>query len=204
MSLVQRFKKPYPKDTLDWHTKVDQVFGGGSRGLTDEAWDVLKPVLSIDRMGAAEYEWGALPEALKRLTASSLVFHEMTIPGASIQPNSQWASNAQTARWKVLDEAKAAGVKPPRAKKFVRVTPDATVWIVCATELLTEAQAFILELASDKVDVKCGAEFTFALDPVNASDQRVCGWLELSRSIFFTIDETMANAFWSIFKTESV
>jgi rhodanese-related sulfurtransferase len=63
--LVQRLRKPRQNTFLG----VDNpfAFGGGLRngGLSDEAMAILRQVFSFDYMGAAEFEWGAVPEALQ-------------------------------------------------------------------------------------------------------------------------------------------
>ena len=60
--LVQRLNKP--------HGSVNPFsFGGGLRngGLSDEAMDLLSGLFSFDYMGAAEFEFGAVPEALNAI-----------------------------------------------------------------------------------------------------------------------------------------
>lgn len=56
--LIQRLKKPGVQ-TLN-------AFGGGYKngGLSEEASDSLKSIWSFDYMGAAEFEYGAIPESL--------------------------------------------------------------------------------------------------------------------------------------------
>ena len=85
--LVQRLKQPYPQDSI---LGVDNpfAFGGGRRngGLSDEAMGLLRGVFSFDYMGAAEFEWGAVPEAMqalakqaKKLTAYTADLGEGTV-----------------------------------------------------------------------------------------------------------------------------
>lgn len=48
-------------------------FGGGlmNGGLSDEAMKYLKSIFSFDYMGAAEFEWGAVPTAIRELFINS-------------------------------------------------------------------------------------------------------------------------------------
>lgn len=64
--LIQRLKDPYLG-----HEKNPFSFGGGYKngGLADEAIDLLKDIFSFDYMGAAEFEFGALPKALNRIAS---------------------------------------------------------------------------------------------------------------------------------------
>mgnify|MGYP006283653309 CR=1 FL=1 len=62
--LVQRLRDPHPG-----HEKNLFTFGGGLKngGLSDEAMDLIKGIFSFDYMGAAEFEFGALPKALNSI-----------------------------------------------------------------------------------------------------------------------------------------
>jgi hypothetical protein len=44
-------------------------FGGGLKngGLSEEAMEILNPIMRFDYMGSAEFEFGALPEALNKM-----------------------------------------------------------------------------------------------------------------------------------------
>lgn len=64
--LIQRLIKP----TKDWESNPF-IFGGGYKwgGLTKEAMDMIKDVFEFDYMGAAEFEHGAVPEALQKISS---------------------------------------------------------------------------------------------------------------------------------------
>lgn len=70
-------EKLFLKEEMDWSRLIQRLnkplqefspfsFGGGLAygGLSKEARDLLKDIFSFDYMGAAEFEWGAVPEAL--------------------------------------------------------------------------------------------------------------------------------------------
>ena len=77
--LIQRLHKP--SHFMVAGKKMDNPFsfGGGLRngGLNEEAMSLLRNILSFDYMGSAEFEWGAVPEALhfiaKQITKKNVV-----------------------------------------------------------------------------------------------------------------------------------
>lgn len=77
--LVQRLTKPMGGRMGAFSEAF--AFGGGLRhgGVSDGAMDLLRQVFAFDYMGAAEFEWGAVPKALDgmlrrgRLSAWSFV-----------------------------------------------------------------------------------------------------------------------------------
>jgi hypothetical protein len=64
--LVQRLQKPYPNQKC-----IDNPFefGGGLKhgGIGDEAYRALNRIFRFDYMGAAEFEFGAVPTALGQI-----------------------------------------------------------------------------------------------------------------------------------------
>lgn len=60
--LVQRLNKPRTQDN-------PFSFGGGllNGGITNDAMNYIRHCFSFDYMGAAEYEWGAVPRALQAI-----------------------------------------------------------------------------------------------------------------------------------------
>lgn len=66
--LIQRLKRPIG-------TTNPFSFGGGrvNGGLSPEASSILKSIVRFDYMGAAEFEWGAVPQALNSLAKADLI-----------------------------------------------------------------------------------------------------------------------------------
>ncbi len=64
--LIQRLLAPVDYTSLS--------FGGGLRngGLSDKAMELLRGIWSFDYMGSAEFEYGAVQEALEKLVAEQL------------------------------------------------------------------------------------------------------------------------------------
>lgn len=69
--LIQRLQRPYTSDNLLEKLGESLAFGGGLKngGLSDGAFGLLRKVFSFDYMGSAEFEFGALPKALKAIAA---------------------------------------------------------------------------------------------------------------------------------------
>jgi hypothetical protein len=77
---VQRLQKPY--GTINPFS-----FGGGliNGGLSDEAMNLLKNIFSFDYMGSAEFEWGAVPTAIKQLfTDETTISSKLDVNGRAI------------------------------------------------------------------------------------------------------------------------
>lgn len=71
--LVQRLKKP-----VNYVNPFDGFGAGGLKngGIKEDAMTVLRKVMTFDYMGAAEFEWGAIPKALQVLNdAPELATH---------------------------------------------------------------------------------------------------------------------------------
>lgn len=66
--LIQRLNKPRGNDTMSGLMNA-LSFGGGliNGGLSKESMELLRPIFSFDYMGAAEYEFGAVPQALSMM-----------------------------------------------------------------------------------------------------------------------------------------
>lgn len=65
--LIQRLIKPI--NSKNGEILNSFAFGGGLKngGLSTKAMELLTPIFSFDYMGAAEFEWGAVPNSFKRI-----------------------------------------------------------------------------------------------------------------------------------------
>lgn len=81
--LIQRVERPYLLPSGHPLAALDGAFSFGCvarGGLSKEAFDVLRPLVSWDYMGAAEYEFGAVPKALQAMVqAADLSTWETTV-----------------------------------------------------------------------------------------------------------------------------
>jgi hypothetical protein len=70
--LIQRLEKPVKMDHPIFGKDNPFSFGGGLQngGLSAEAMNLLRPIFAFDYMGAAEFEFGAVPESLTELHQS--------------------------------------------------------------------------------------------------------------------------------------
>lgn len=179
--LVQRLNKPsegfgaFGKDN-------PFAFGGGLRngGLSDEAMSLLRPLFSFDYMGAAEFERGAVPEALQGLArdADSLRAFTVVIPLAVVPPS-----------WR---DKKAA-------------TPDgvAEVYVLCRHEHMNGVVKRIDAWAGEAYPrLKESLNFTSTLRPHDEWDGRTIGWLELDNGFLFFTDRAAFEGTCALFGVE--
>lgn len=72
-NLIQRLMKPRKtKEGVLSKAGEGFSFGGGMRngGLGPEAMDLLRPIFGFDYMGAAEFEFGAVPKSMSEIAKS--------------------------------------------------------------------------------------------------------------------------------------
>lgn len=175
--LVQRLKKPAGRDNVF-------SFGGGLRngGLSDEAMGMLRGVFSFDYMGAAEYEFGAVPEALQRMGKASgeLVAFSFAIALADVVPD--WRD------------------KRPAPEG------DATVYVLCCGDWREEAEARIRGWATDPAGkdnrLKESPRLAPTLRPHSEWDGDIVGWLELTNGFMFFTDRAMWEGASKLFGVE--
>jgi hypothetical protein len=213
--LIQRLRKPHSA-TADG-ALVDvlnaMAFGGSNGGgLSREALEVLRSVWSFDYMGAAEYERGAVPEALQRMakaqapaSGQGLLAFEVALSPADIKPGWWRDSRARAARQKELAAAKAAGKRAKRAKKPALDIKPATVFVIAPTLLAAYAEAVVRNCALYKQNLKVGDRLAYVLDPEpehSSLQQRLGGWLELDHGFLFFTDEAMFKRAKALFGVE--
>jgi hypothetical protein len=70
--LIQRLNWPYPAPKGSPYKDNLFSFGGGYKngGLSENIMSILRPLFSFDYMGSAEFEYGALPDALRRMATN--------------------------------------------------------------------------------------------------------------------------------------
>lgn len=178
--LIQRLRKPFGRNA--WGMKDNPFsFGGGLKngGLSDEAMDLLRGIFSFDYMGSAEFEFGAVPEALQRIAKSDdLVAFTIPITLALVPPH-----------WKDKGPAPEG---------------TATVYVLCREAHREEVFSRIVALATqegyDKPwPMKEIPQFTFALRPYEWENDNF-GWLELNNGYFFFIDREMWEKTCALFQ----
>jgi hypothetical protein len=160
-------------------------FGGGLRngGLSDDAMVLLRGIFSFDYMGAAEFEFGAVPEALNALAKDSkhLVARTVTIDLSTLAAN-----------WR--DKTVHQG--------------ERDVYIIARADHADEVERRVVEWAQQgyAVEMKEPARLDAALRPNREEWDRTDGWLELSNGFFAFTDRAMFEATAALFgvKVEQV
>lgn len=180
--LVQRLETPFG-GMLGGGIKDNPFsFGGGYKngGLSDNAMNLLRDIFSFDYMGAAEFEFGAVPKALgeiakladkKKLRAFTIQIPYSDIPDTSY---SEWRKDS---------------------KKRPAPEGTATIHALCAKGDVDEVQGRIRAWAAEgyRNDLKEGTLLARVLRPPEPDEypSRVAGWLELDNGFMFFTSEEM-------------
>ncbi len=156
-------------------TSLSEVFafGGGlcNGGLSGEAMKLLRDVFSFDYMGAAEFEFGAVPEALQGLAADAGDLVAGAVPIDLVDVPRHWRDKT---------EGEPSG--------------RATIYLLCRREHLDEVTDQVQGWATHAGSHLCEpTHLTSALrpDPSGGYVPETCGWLELDNGFFFFTDEDM-------------
>lgn len=162
--LIQRLRKPYGKDN-------PFSFGGGLRngGLSEEAMDLLRGVFSFDYMGAAEFEFGAVPKALQLMAknAENYTAFSFTFPLSKVQQS-----------WRDKSTDKPEG--------------SAEIFVICNKDDVKEVTTRIKQYASGTGGrLKETTLLSNTLRPDGDWDPGMLGWLELDNGFFFFTDKEM-------------
>lgn len=180
--LVQRLRRPVAPSGHQLTRLLEAFsFGGGLKngGLSEDAMGMLREVFSFDYMGSAEFEWGAVPDALKRMGKSSLAAFSFTVPLKDVPRN-----------WR--DKGKA---DPPG---------EATIYVLCPNEHDQEVQERIAGWVREEYpELKEGLKLTNALRPVEEWDSETAGWLELDNGFMFFTDADMWQKTCTLFGVET-
>lgn len=174
--LVQRLNKPLQSYGV-LGPDNPFAFGGGlmNGGLSAEAMSLLRPIFSFDYMGAAEFEFGAVPEALNRIAerahAGTLAAHTFEISLSEVEAD-------------YVDRTKPA---PSGA---------APVYVLGPADDLDEIEARVRSWAAERYNtgLKETTHLALVLRPRSDRDDdwmNTRGWLELDNGFLFFTDEDM-------------
>jgi len=204
---VQRLKRP---PTTEWQAKVTQAFGGQNLLLKDQGWKVLQKIFDFDYMGAAEYEFGAIPNCFREMIQKRKDYEafKFTILAGNITPGVWRDNKAQAMRRREIKEAKRQGVKPPRLnrkkleeKAKLDVVTDKDIFVIGPKGRQMEIHELIRAVADRKMYTKNGAGMDRALDPEGAFDRETVGWLDLDNKMLWFLEEPMWLATQQMFKS---
>lgn len=178
--LIQRLNRPWG-NALGGRLGPDNpfAFGGGLRngGLSEEGMSLLREIFSFDYMGSAEFEWGAVPDALSAIAKRAKHYRagSTTIPLADV----------------AIDFRDDRGA----------LEGERTVWVIAHREHLDEAIRRIHGWAREGFNrgLKETTRLSSSLRPFHEWDEEVQGWLELDNGFFFFADEEMWRNVASLF-----
>jgi hypothetical protein len=168
--LIQRLQKPNFFKKADGAI-VDNpwVFGGGLRngGINPKAMEMLRPIFGFDYMGAAEFEFGAVPEALQKMSSAELVTANVTVE-----------TSADGYVWK--DGGKKG-------------TCSTLVYVLCQKEHLDEVTKRIQTMGDERklnTHERVGLEDSIRLI-ADGKAAHTLGWLEINNGYMFFVDKEM-------------
>jgi len=175
--LIQRLKAP-----ITGHEKNPFTFGGGLKngGLSDEAMDLIKDIFSFDYMGAAEFEFGAMPKALQKIAKNQKKYKG----------------------YEVSVETKDSKEKPKKAIVYVICQEE---WIDDVKKMIREwAKGGYRRKYRTKelVLLRRGIiKKFFNCDPIPERNQTK-GWLEINNGYFFFVDKEMFEKTKKLFEID--
>ena len=178
--LVQRLRKPRNFGPLGGNPFA---FRGGLKngGLSDEAMEIIGCVFGFDYMGAAEFEFGAVPKALHEIAKAAdkgkLAAFPFDIALSAVEPN-----------W--------------RDRKSPAPDGSATVYVLCPRDWGAEVERRVREWAAKDHTMKEPTHLPNTLRPYSEWDGDTVGWLELDNGFFFFTDADMWARTCSIFGVE--
>lgn len=167
--LVQRLEKPTRPTVFGQDNPF--AFGGGLRngGLSDDAMAALRGIFSFAYMGSAEFEWGAVPQALSGLAkdAKSLVAFEFEVDLADVPPN--WRDRGQRG-----------------------ITGTALLYGLSRRDHEAEVRERVVGWSHEQYPrLKESLHLVQTLRPHDEWDGETVGWLELDNGFFFFTDRVM-------------
>lgn len=177
--LVQRLAKP---QTLGLAGMSDNPFsfGGGLRngGLSSDAMSLLRPIFSFEYMGSAEFEFGAVPEALSKMAEHSkyLVAGSLSVTLADVEKH-----------WSDKSDSAPAG--------------EATIFYLCQSQHVDEVERRIRGWATkpdNQPHTKERVGLSTTLRPGDYAPDTL-GWLELDNGFAFFVDRDMWDQTCSLF-----
>lgn len=187
--LIQRLTRPVSLPEGHFlHGKDNPfTFGGGLRngGLPKHAMDLLRPIFGFDYMGAAEFEFGAVPKALKSMVTS---VHTLGCVSFEIELGDL-----------VMDVFDQRDFEKP----VKGVTKK--IYLIAKGEHLESAEKYIRSLADRKPpELKGGTHFKEALmdlkDPIKEGwRQNTQGWWDLNNCLMFFTNFWMFDSVKGLF-----
>lgn len=179
--LIQRLTRPVgAPEGHPLHGKDNPfAFGGGLKngGLPKDAMDLLRPIFGFDYMGAAEFEFGAIPKALQSMVGSI-----KDLAGLSFDVDLGAV---------VMDSFDQRDFEKPEKGQTKKV------YLIGKVDHLEPAQKYIRSMVGRKpAELKGRSHFKEAVldlkDPAkDVWRQNTQGWWDLNNCLMFFTDLTM-------------
>ena len=183
--LMQRLLPPREK-TGSPFDNAHRVFGGGMLGLSESAWDLMDQLCRIDYMGAAEFEFGALPQFLgswQERAEEGFDLWCFTLKPGEYKPN--WERGFRRAKSNPL---------PPLQERIVYcIRPKKGRY---GREYIEEQ---FRGVALETVRCKEPANTRGALDPLESGYHKISGWIVLTADCMIFVDAKMWQDFAELF-----
>jgi hypothetical protein len=179
--LIQRLNEPMPTGRMSTLAETFS-FGGGLRngGLSGNAMELLRGIFAFDYMGAAEFEFGAVPEALSAMARSDELAAWSFDIDLSTVPAGDWRER----------ESKGSGTAVLYAVAPITWCDDVEARVrLWAAKPYTQMQEITL----------LNQALRPPADPERASWLRTRGWLELDNGFAFFVDREMWEKFATLF-----
>lgn len=209
---VQRFNA---KPETEMSARITQAFGGGMLQLKEEAWEVIQSVVDIHYMGAAEYEFGALPRCLGAMVEAreDLKLWDFVIRGKDVKPD-WWRKDAvQSLRRDEIQKAKASGEKPKRmspkhrreleAKAGVVPIEDRQIFVIAA-QPQEQVEKLIYGVGTSEFQIKGEPSFDLDPNPRWAGRHPAVGWLDLDNQICWFLQREVRDSFAEMLGIEKI
>lgn len=177
--LIQRLQKP--SINKDGSVFINPFsFGGGlvSGGLSKDAMELLRNIFEFDYMGAAEYEFGAVPEALQAIAENVKDYIAF-----STKVKYQYKNYCLFSK-----PAKESQISKGTVEIFVICYKD---WKDEVVDRITAKAAGEYGKRKNSFSTKAGVGLDRSLGGTEESDKRIVGWFELDNGYFFFKDKEM-------------
>jgi len=171
--IVQRLHKPYEGE-LKTPLQALCKYGLAATGLPAKIKEILSEVCVFDYMGSSEYEFGAIPKALKALAinADNLCCAELSCSYSY----KSWS-----------DKEKKEGSR--------------TVYVICDSKMSKDVHSYLDQMARGEEHCKERTEFAGSLAEHEFSKNTV-GWFDLANGFMFFKDKQMFEDFRTLLGVE--
>lgn len=201
----QRRTAEAAREALLAKTPADQQLRAGFPKVVGQYIDDL---VGWHYMGAAEYEWGAIPGALEYLRAhrNELTAAVITVPGSELPRNFTRGNINYDPRAQELDKLRKSKKQdePTKARgadleAALKAQPgDLTLYYLGPAEYVEHIQPLVARMCKGEQRNKNGNCFSAVADPVSSHD-RAIGWCCLDYPFFLVKDKAVFIALDNLF-----